>query len=145
MTDQITAEADNAQDAAAFQQPHDYRARYRSTWRWRVGWAWARYLLAGRGWGVPELIDFVFNNYFFVPLQRPGELRALGEILAELQPQRALEIGTGQGGTLLFLTSLAARRATSPASISRKANPAAITRSASGSTSASRAASSTCT
>jgi cephalosporin hydroxylase len=112
MTDQIIAEADNLQDAAAQQRPSDYRERYRNTWRLRVGWAWARYLLAGRGWDVPELIDFVFNNYFFVPLQTPGELRALGEILAELRPQRALEVGTGQGGTLLFLASLAGPRAT---------------------------------
>ena len=105
------AKAGTMNESAEVMPPHDYRERYRNTWRLRVGWAWARYLLAGRGWGVPELIDFVFNNYFFVPLQKPGELRALGEILAELQPQRALEIGTGQGGTLLFLTSLAARRA----------------------------------
>jgi len=72
---------------------------------------WARYLLVGRGWDVPELIDFIFNNHFFIPLQLPEELKALGEVLAELQPQRALEIGTGQGGTLLFLTSLASPRA----------------------------------
>jgi cephalosporin hydroxylase len=112
MADQTMAETGTLNEPAEVDPSQGYRARYRSTWRWRVGWAWARYLLAGRGWGVPELVDFVFNNYFFVPLQKPAELRALGEILAELRPQRALEIGTGQGGTLLFLTSLANPRAT---------------------------------
>lgn len=90
----------------------DYRSRYKFTWRLRLGWVWARYLMAGRGWDVPELIDFIFNNYFFIPQQLPGELTALGEILAEMQPQRALEIGTGRGGTLLFVVSLAGRTAT---------------------------------
>ncbi len=42
----------------------------------------------------------------------PIELSALGEILAELRPERALEIGTARGGTLLFLTRLASPHAT---------------------------------
>lgn len=90
----------------------DYRSRYKFTWRLRLGWVWVRYLTTGRNWDVPELIDFIFNNYFFIPHQLPGELTALGEILSELQPQRALEIGTGRGGTLLFVASLSGPTAT---------------------------------
>jgi predicted O-methyltransferase YrrM len=77
-----------------------------------VGWAWARYLLAGRRQGLPALVDFIFQNYFFTAKQVRSELTALGEILAELRPQRALEIGTAKGGTLLFLTRLASPTAT---------------------------------
>ena len=45
-------------------------------------------------------------------MQVRSELHALGEILAELQPRRALEIGTARGGTLLLLTRLANPQAT---------------------------------
>ncbi len=45
------------------------------------------------------------TTIFSCPFRVRGEFTALGEILAELRPQRALEIGTGQGGTLLFLTT----------------------------------------
>jgi cephalosporin hydroxylase len=42
----------------------------------------------------------------------PSELTALGEILTARRPERALEIGTAHGGTLLFLTRLASPQAT---------------------------------
>jgi predicted O-methyltransferase YrrM len=41
-----------------------------------------------------------------------GELAALGEILAPRRLERAMEIGTARGGTLLFLCGLASPRAT---------------------------------
>ena len=81
-------------------------------WRFWLARVWARYLLAGRRQGLPALIEFLYQNYFFQPAQVPSELNSLGEILAELQPQRALEIGTANGGTLLLLTRLASRTAT---------------------------------
>ena len=106
------AETSTLNRPAEVNPPQNYTLRYKLTWRLRVGWAWARYLLAGRRWGVPEVIDFVFQNYFFTAIQVRSELTALGEILAELRPQRALEIGTARGGTLLFLTCLASPTAT---------------------------------
>lgn len=89
-----------------------YTLRYKLAWRWQEGRCWARYLLAGRRRGVPGLVNFVVENHSFAAWQIPSELTALGEILAELRPERALEIGTAQGGTLLFLTRLASPRAT---------------------------------
>lgn len=95
----------------------------RSTWlasrvlgRAARGWGarrcWARYLLYGRCQGVPGLVEFVVANKFFQAIQVPGELVALGEILAALRPGRALEIGTASGGTLFLLTRLANPKAT---------------------------------
>ena len=81
-------------------------------WRFWLARVWARYLLAGRRQGLPAQIEFLYQNYFFQPAQVCCELNSLGEIVAELQPQRALEIGTANGGTLLFLTRLASPTAT---------------------------------
>lgn len=81
-------------------------------WRFWLGRVWARYLLVGRRRGLATLVEFLYQNYFFQPGQVRSELNSLGEILAELQPQRALEIGTANGGTLLFLTRLASPVAT---------------------------------
>jgi cephalosporin hydroxylase len=69
-------------------------------------------LFTGGRKGVPGLVDFVLGNYFFRAAQIPSELTALGEILAALRPERALEIGTDYGGTLFFLTRLASPQAT---------------------------------
>jgi len=105
-------ETSTLNEAAEVRPLQNYTLRYKLTWRLRVGWAWARYLLAGRRQGLPALVDFIFQNYFFTAKQVRSELTALGEILAELRPQRALEIGTARGGTLLFLTRLASPTAT---------------------------------
>lgn len=79
---------------------------------WRVTRDWTRFLLTGSRWGVPELADFVVKNYPFNAFQVPAELTALGELLAARRPERALEIGTFRGGTLLFLAQLASPDAT---------------------------------
>jgi cephalosporin hydroxylase len=79
---------------------------------WSAACCWIRYLFVGARNGVPGLIDFVFGNHFFSASQVPAELTALGEILAARRPECALEIGTGNGGTLLFLTRVASPQAT---------------------------------
>ena len=79
---------------------------------WNATWCWIRYLFVGARNGVPGLVDFVLGNHFFSAWQVPSELTALGEILAARHPERALEIGTAQGGTLFFLTRLASPQAT---------------------------------
>jgi predicted O-methyltransferase YrrM len=79
---------------------------------WHFGRRWARFMLAGPYLAVPELADFVHGERYFRAIQVPRELTALGEILAALRPECALEIGTARGGTLLFLTRLASPRAT---------------------------------
>lgn len=73
---------------------------------------WSQYLMSGRHGRLEEMIGFLFGSHFFVPKQDPVELMILGEILEELRPSRVLELGTGQGGTLFFLTRLASPRAT---------------------------------
>lgn len=89
-----------------------YTLRYKFAWRWEALRCWARYALIGRYRSVSGLVDFIHGNHFFKAIQIPSELRALGEILAQLRPARALEIGTAHGGTLLFLTRLASPQAT---------------------------------
>ena len=79
---------------------------------WEISRCWIRYSLVGARSGVPGLVDFIFGNRFFSACQVPSELTALGEILAARRPERALEIGTAYGGTLLFLTRLASPQAT---------------------------------
>lgn len=79
---------------------------------WNAICCWIRYLFVGGRNGVPGLVDFVIGNYLFSAGQAPSELTALGEILAARRPERALEIGTARGGTLLFLTRLASPQAT---------------------------------
>ena len=65
---------------------------------WNATCCWIRYLFVGARNGVPGVVDFVLGNYFFRAKQVPNELTALGEILAARCPERALEIGTDQGG-----------------------------------------------
>jgi len=79
---------------------------------WNATWCWFRYLIVGARNGVPGLVDFVVGNYFFAANQQRDELTALGEILAARRPERALEIGTWRGGTLLLLMRLASPQAT---------------------------------
>jgi len=79
---------------------------------WNGSRCWISYLLWGSRRGVPGLVDFAVGNHFFRAYQRADELKGLGEILAARPPQCALEIGTAQGGTLLFLTRLASPQAT---------------------------------
>ena len=80
---------------------------------WNATCCWIRYLFVGarngacRGWSILSL-----GNHFFSAMQVPSELTALGEILAARRPERALEIGTARGGTLLFLSRLASPQAT---------------------------------
>lgn len=73
---------------------------------------WSQYLMSGRHGGLEEMIEFLFGSYFFTPKQDRVEMTALGEILEERRPERVLELGTGHGGTLFFLTRLASPRAT---------------------------------
>lgn len=73
---------------------------------------WIRFLLLGERLSVPELVDFIGGNHLFLAIQVPSELAALGGILGKLRPERALEIGTAFGGTLLFLAQLASPTAT---------------------------------
>ncbi len=89
-----------------------YTLGFKLGWRWRAASCWAHYALVGRSRGLPGLVDFVLGNQYFRAIQVPSELAALGEILADLRPERALEVGTAQGGTLLFLTRLASPHAT---------------------------------
>ena len=89
-----------------------YTLRYKLGWRWRLASVWVRYVLVGQFQGVPALVDFALSNRYFTAYQVRSELAALGEILAEHRPERALEIGTARGGTLLFLTRLADPKAT---------------------------------
>ena len=79
-------------------------------WNFASGWAWFRLTEPRRD--LPDLVNFVLGDHFFAAMQVRSELHALGEILAELQPRRALEIGTARGGTLLLLTRLANPQAT---------------------------------
>jgi predicted O-methyltransferase YrrM len=112
MADQAIAQA------GALKRPEGQSPAQRNTLRdklarrWKAARCWARYAFVGRRRGVPGLVDFVLGNRFFSAIQVPSELAALGEILAERRPERALEIGTAWGGTLFFLTRLASARAT---------------------------------
>jgi len=112
MADQTLAQA-GALNRAGGQGPGQrYTLRYKLAWRWRAFQCWSRYAVTGRRRGVAGLVDLVLGNYYFRALQVPTELTALGEILAERRPGRALEIGTAHGGTLFLLTRLASPRAT---------------------------------
>lgn len=112
MADQILAQASPLKGPTTSKPSPEYTLRYKLAWRWQVVRCWARYALFGRRGGVPGLADFVLHNHFFTAMQVPSELIAFGKILAERRPERALEIGTAHGGTLLFLTRLASPRAT---------------------------------
>lgn len=112
MADQSLAQAGALKDPFAPKPDQKYTLRYKLAWRWRVAQCWMRHALVGRHRGVPELVKFILGNHFFRAFQVPSELAALGEILAQQAPVRALEIGTARGGTLLFLTRLADPKAT---------------------------------
>ena len=112
MADKALAQA-GALNRPAGQDPGPkFTMRYKLAWRWKAFQCWAHYAFTGRRRGVPGLIDFVLGNYYFRAMQVPSEISALGEILAELRPEHALEIGTAQGGTLFLLTRLASPQAT---------------------------------
>lgn len=112
MTDQTLAQSDTLAKPVN-RKPKTRDEAFRVlTMGWRFSRSWARYRLAGRRRGVPGLVDFVVRNQLFSAIQIPSELAALGEIVAERRPERALEIGTALGGTLLFLTRLASPQST---------------------------------
>ena len=111
MADQTLAETGALKAPAAPRPVQEYTLRYKFAWRWRAARCWARYALVGQHRGVPGLADFILGNHFFVAAQVPAELSALGEILAPLRPECALEIGTYHGGTLLLLCKLASPQA----------------------------------
>lgn len=112
MADQTLAQAGALKRTAGQSSVQRYTLRYKLAWRWKAIQCWARYALVGWRRGMPGLVDFVLGNHFFKACQVPSELATLGEILAEHRPERAFEIGTALGGTLIFLTRLASPRAT---------------------------------
>ncbi|HUZ46426.1 MAG TPA: class I SAM-dependent methyltransferase [Terriglobia bacterium] len=112
MADQTLAQSRALKEPFAQKPRQEYTLLYKLTWRWRAICCWARYMLVGSRRGVPGLVDFVVGNFIFGAAQVPSELTALGEILAPRRPECALEIGTCNGGTLLFLTRLASPQAT---------------------------------
>ena len=112
MADQTLAQSRALNKPIAQEPKRPYTLGYKLAWRWRATCCWARYALVGSRRGVPGLVDFVLGNHFFYAMQVPSELAALGQLLANLRPERALEIGTARGGTLLFLTRLASPQAT---------------------------------
>lgn len=112
MSYQTLAQA-GALKAPATNRPHQqYTLRYKVAWRWRFIRCWGRYFVLGLPHSAPGMFDFVSNNRFFRALQVESELAALSEVLAQLRPDRALEIGTAGGGTLLLLAGLASPEAT---------------------------------
>lgn len=112
MSDQALAQTDALKRPCGQSPGQRYTLRYKLAWRWRACLSWAHYVFVGRRQGLPELLDFVLGNHFLKACQVPSELAALGEILAGHRPGRALEIGTAQGGTLIFLARLASPHAT---------------------------------
>ncbi len=114
MADQALAQTGALKDPVGPRPVADtrYTLRYKLAWRWRVCCCWARYLSIAHHRNARELTDFVLDNHFFNASQVRGELVALAETLAQLRPDRALEIGTFRGGTLLLLTRLASPHAT---------------------------------
>lgn len=74
--------------------------------------SWSQFLMSGQQEDLPELIEFLFKSYYITPMQDPVEMMFLGEAIQELRPKCLVEIGTGQGGTLFFLTRVASRRST---------------------------------
>lgn len=112
MADQALAQTGAVAQPEVRRSGPPYSLFYKLAWRWRACLSLARYALFGRYSGIPGLLDVVLGDSFFKAGQVRGELAALGEILAELCPERSLEIGTAQGGTLFLLTRLASPRAT---------------------------------
>lgn len=58
-----------------------------------------------------SLTDFVLSSDLIRPSQVPSELHRLAEIIGEIRPERALEIGTFKGGTLCLLARLSSASA----------------------------------
>lgn len=112
MADQALAQTSALKRPGGQGSGRRYRLRYKLAWRWRAVLCWARYFFWGRRRGVPGVLDFVLGDSFFQAAQVPSELAALSEILTGYRPERALEIGTAQGGTLFLLARLASPRAT---------------------------------
>lgn len=112
MADQALAQTGALKDPLGAPLKRKSMLRHELTWRWQMSRCWARYVLAGQYRGIPGLVDFIFGNRYFNACQVRSELTSLGELLAQRRPERALEIGTARGGTLLFLTRLASPRAT---------------------------------
>jgi predicted O-methyltransferase YrrM len=87
----------------------DYRAK---TWYFRHCLA---KLAKGRSrQDLEALLDFTFSfgRGLIRPLQIPGEIRQLLQLLEQKPPRRVLEIGTARGGTLFLFCQLAAADAT---------------------------------
>ena len=112
MADQTLAQSSTLKKPVAERTKTAYALLRKVSKAWKASRCWARYLLVGAHRGVPELVDFLVGNHLFLAIQVPSEQTALGEMLANLRPERALEIGTARGGTLLFLCKLASLRAT---------------------------------
>lgn len=112
MANSTLAQTSSLNEASAQNPTPKYTLRYKLGWRWRLTCRWVRFIMLGRRLSIPQLVDFVRHNKYFWAMQVPSELTALGGILAKLRPERALEIGTARGGTLLFLTRLASPQAT---------------------------------
>jgi predicted O-methyltransferase YrrM len=110
MADQSLAQ-DSTLKTSVVRNPHATKLIRKMKQAWIFGSSWARYAMAGPHPNASELVDFVLAKHFFPANQIASELTALGEILAALRPERALEIGTANGGTLLFLARLASSRA----------------------------------
>jgi predicted O-methyltransferase YrrM len=111
MADQAVTQS-GAVKAPAGGEPAARRALKRTQRVCRFGWCWARYMLVGRSRGIQGLTDFVVQDHILQACQVASELAALGQILADLRPERAMEIGPAAGGTLFFLTRLASPDAT---------------------------------
>lgn len=112
MSDQTLVQTGALTRPPKAKRPEKYTLGYKLAWRWRFVRCWVRYFTLGFSGNVPSLVDFLSSNRYFTAIQVRNELAALGEILAKLRPERALEIGTAHGGTLLFLTRLASPTAT---------------------------------
>jgi predicted O-methyltransferase YrrM len=112
MADQTLAETSTLSRHGAHQVNRGRALLRKIPKAWEASCCWICYWFGGPRRGVAGLVDFVLKNHFFSAMQVPSELAALGEILAEQRPERALEIGTAHGGTLLLLTRLASPRAT---------------------------------
>jgi predicted O-methyltransferase YrrM len=68
----------------------------------------ARRLRRAAGDPVDLVFGFDCGGVVIAPMQDPGELRALVELLAEDPPRVVLEIGTARGGTLYAFARVAA-------------------------------------
>lgn len=86
------------------------------TWRYLVKWPKylffvlkIRHLNIGRDSDIREMVDFSFSTYdgLIMPLQIRSEILLLLDLLQSRPPERVLEIGTSNGGTLFLLSRIA--------------------------------------